>query len=243
MFASVFAAGLTLLPYVLPAAQAGVEDDATDFVEGDEEGKPKKKKGAAESAGAIREITRGFYTKANVGAATYFGQLAPAVSTGTFVGITFGQDFVDNEKQSMAWEISLNQGLHNGLDYLSQSAAVCGSGAPCTEGDLRTYTLAAAYEISFYPTRRVGVGFRAGAGVLYSPLLIPADPWANVVLPAYSDVDFGWHNSPKPVFFGGPTAEYYTKLSHFSVGVDIDVFYGLGWDFGLNATGALKYTF
>ena len=43
--------------------------------------------------------------------------------------------------------------------------------------------------------------------------------------------------------FAGPTFEYYTKLSHFSVGVDVDVVYGIGWDLGLNATGALKYTF
>jgi hypothetical protein len=42
---------------------------------------------------------------------------------------------------------------------------------------------------------------------------------------------------------GGPTFEYYTKLSHFSAGIDVDVFYAIGFDLGLNATGNLKYTF
>ena len=37
--------------------------------------------------------------------------------------------------------------------------------------------------------------------------------------------------------------EYYTKLSHFSVGADIDVLYMLGLDLALNPTGYLKYTF
>ena len=65
--------------------------------------------------------------------------------------------------------------------------------------------------------------------------------WADIVDQIGGDP--GMQNSPKPVVFGGPTFEYYTKLSHFSVGVDVDVFYGIGWDLGLNGSGALKYTF
>jgi hypothetical protein len=240
MFVPVVAA-LTLTPSVVTSAYA--QDEGDDLEGGDEDkGKKKKHVSAEESAGTVREIVRGFYAKANVGAATYFGTLAPVVNGGTYVGLAVGQDFVDTEKQSMAWEIALTQGLHNGLDYENGQAGNClieGGSYPCTEGDLRTYALQATYELSFYPTRRLGVGFRAGAGVLYSPLLIPTEALS-------SDPDLipsGWHNSPKPIVLGGPTLEYYTKLSHFSVGVDIDVVYGIGWDIGLNGSGALKYTF
>ena len=42
---------------------------------------------------------------------------------------------------------------------------------------------------------------------------------------------------------GGPTFEYYTKLAHFSVGVDTDVLYIVGWDLSVNPMGYMKYTF
>ena len=43
----------------------------------------------------------------------------------------------------------------------------------------------------------------------------------HVVFPAFGN-SLPVHQSPHPVFFGGPTVEYYTKLSHFSVGLDAD---------------------
>ena len=237
-----------LLAYPTLAFAQGDEDteegsDTTDS--------KKKTKGRTEDPGGIREIVRGVYAKAGVGAAGYLGDFGPFVSTGTYVGLAVGQDFVDNEKQSMAWEIGLHQGLHNGVPGAvavgSQAELGCyttGTGsAPCTQGDLRTYSLTANYEISFYPTRRLGIGARLGAGVLYSPLFIEAEAYQKDFIPAFGGVDPGLHNSPKPLFFGGPTIEYYTKLSHFSVGVDFDVFYGLGWDLGFNGSGSLKYTF
>ena len=51
------------------------------------------------------------------------------------------------------------------------------------------------------------------------------------------------HDQPHPVVLGGPTLEYYTKLSHFSAGIDTDIFYAVGFDLGVSATGTLKYTF
>ena len=56
-------------------------------------------------------------------------------------------------------------------------------------------------------------------------------------------VDPGYHGTPHPIVMGGPTFEYYTKLSHFSVGIDADVFYAIGFDLGASVTGTLKYTF
>jgi len=194
----------------------------------------------------------GFYARTNIGAATYllnFGDkdFGTAVQTGTMVGLSVGQDFVDNEKQSMAWEVGLVQGIHNGLEWKVQAGlcdfnAGAAGGYPCTEGDLRTYSLQASYEYSFYLVRRFGIGFRAGGGALYSPHLIESVGYNDDVVPAFTgepNIQGSFH----PYGFAGPTFEYYTKLSHFSIGVDVDVFYAVGWDLGLNASGALKYTF
>lgn len=232
---------LALMAALVVPTVAHAQDDEG-YTEEEEGGGGKKKRGQA--PGQVREIARGFYAKTNVGAAAYLGGFSQFVNAGTFVGVAVGQDFVDNEKQSMAWEIALQQGLHNGMDIFTQDAlAGCGA-APCTQGDLRTYTLAANYEFSYYVTRRVGIGARVGAGVLYSPLFIHEAAYEEQVVNGIAGGEnLSWHNSPKPVVFGGPTVEYYTKLSHFSVGLDVDVFYGIGWDMGLNASGALKYTF
>lgn len=255
-FPSALAADEVVLP-LSPAlvAVAQDEDEEEEDEDEDDSDRPKKKKKSSASDDdekRIREIVRGFYAKANIGASQYllnFGNkgLGTAVSTGTHVGLSVGQDFVDNEKQSMAWEVGFNQGVHNGLDWSVQAgscdfAGGSAGGYPCTEGDLRTYSLQANYEFSAYPSRRVGIGFRAGAGVLYSPLLLESTAYTEDVVQDFGG-DPGMHNSIHPYGFAGPTFEYYTKLSHFSVGVDVDVFYALGWDLGLNASGALKYTF
>lgn len=239
---------------VLSAAVAQDEEDEDDAEESESAKKKKAKKAAAAGSEErrIREIVRGFYARANIGAATYllnFGDkgFGSAVGTGTYVGLSFGQDFVDSEKQSMAWEIGLNQGVHNGLDWTVQSdlcdfAGGAAGGYPCTEGDLRTYSLHAAYEFSAYPARRFGIGFRAGAGALYSPLLLESVGYTEDVLAAFT-AEPNMHGNIHPYGFAGPTFEYYTKLSHFSIGVDVDVFYAVGWDLGLNGSAALKYTF
>ncbi|MBM4364872.1 MAG: adventurous gliding motility protein CglE [Deltaproteobacteria bacterium] len=234
------------------ADEAPVEDWLVAVAQ-DEEDEDGEERPKADDEARIREIVRGFYAKANVGAALYLLDLGTdkgdgsAVQPGTLVGIAFGQDFVDNEKHSMAWELAINQGVHNGLDWSVQAAAGCqvvGGSYACTEGDLRTYSLQASYEFSAYPTRRIGIGARAGAGAMYSPLLLEATHYTDEILPAFGG-DPQKHNVPMVYAFGGPTFEYYTKLSHFSVGVDTDVFYVINGfsDLGVNVAGSLKYTF
>lgn len=229
-----------------PAFAADEDEEDNKYLEESDEDKGRKSRSSSsksKSEGQIREIARGFYGKSNVGGALYLLNFGSVVNPGTYVSLSVGQDFVDNEKQSMAWEIQLQQGLHNGVDAFTQASNGCGNpGIPCTEGDLRTYSIVALYEFSAYPTRRFGIGAHVGAGVLYSPLLIYAPAYETDVLPEYG-VDPGLHNSPKPMVVAGPTIEYYTKLSHFSVGLDADAFYGIGWDLGLNVSGYLKYTF
>lgn len=191
----------------------------------------------------VREIVKGTYAKANVGGAVYLGHYRGIVSPGTFSGLGVGRDFVDRERMSLAAELGFWQGVHNGLYYELQPGTL----APehYFQGDLRTYTINVALEASAYPHRRVGVGIRAGGGVVLTPLMMDEDFY-------YSDVVSGaWglgeappiHSGPHPVVFGGPTLEYYTKLSHFSVGADVDVQYAIGIDLSAAFTGYMKYTF
>jgi hypothetical protein len=247
----VLALSATLLSSPLVVSSAYAQDDEEEnFLEEDNGKKTKKPsraaRAAADDAGVVREINRGVYAKASAGLGAYLLNFSRSVNAGTNVTLAVGQDFVDTEKQSMAWEVGIGQGVHNGAAWYEQAAYGCYTLAtgsePCTEGDLRTYTLQANYEISFYPVRRLGIGARVGAGVLYSPLLIEPNAYVEDVLNEYGG-DPGLHNAPKPLVFAGPTFEYYTKLSHFSIGVDVDIVYGIGWDLGLNGTGNLKYTF
>lgn len=240
-------AALFSTPVLVSSAYA--QDD--DFGEEEEDTRGRRPSRAARAAAdddvsRVKEINRGLYAKAAGGVGMYFLNFSGFVDPGTSVSLAVGQDFVDKEKQSMAWEVALVQGVHNGMSWEEQAAIVgcqgVGGPAPCTEGDLRTYALKANYEISFYPLRRIGIGARAGAGVLYSPLLIEPNFYTEDVLSEF-EYDPGMHNAIKPIVFAGPTFEYYTKLSHFSVGIDVDIVYGIGWDLGLDATGSLKYTF
>ncbi len=203
----------------------------------------------------VREVVKGFYAKSNVGTAMYllnFG--GGVVKPGTVVGLALGQDFVDNERSSLAWEMHFTQGIHNGMDYVDQAVLVgdtpaCVLNENCIQGDLRTYNLGVFLEAATYPNRRMGIGGRIGGGVLFAPLLMePTLYEAEVLNGTWNIPDPGFHSyednrNPHPVAGAGVEIEYYSKLSHFSVGLNIDALYALGLDLGLNATGFLKYTF
>ncbi|MBN2799038.1 MAG: adventurous gliding motility protein CglE [Deltaproteobacteria bacterium] len=214
---------------------------------------PKAKKGNEARASRqaleneiVREIERGLYAKSTVGTTIYLGNLGNTMDPGTTTVFTLGKDFHDTATDSMAWEVSLYQGLHNGLDY-SQQGQISTQGYPPAllhQGDSRSFMAMAAYEYSTYPSRRVGLGVRAGGGVMIVPLLMEASHYqTDVVVGAWRGTSSAIHDGIHPVGFAGPTFEYYTKLSHFSVGVDADVMYAVGMDLGLTAAGYLKYTF
>lgn len=233
--------GLLLLAPALSSAPASAQDYSDLDSEDDD-----KKKSVQDRVrtGPVREINRGLYLKANVGGAFYLGNFASAVSAGTSTAIAVGQDFLDRERTSMAWEFAFSQGIHNGATYDVQAA----NGGPFVQGDLRTYTIAGMVEWNTYPHRRWGLGARVGGGVLFSPLLMERSYYEDEVLgywgisdPGFSDP--GFHGAPHPIVLGGPNVEYYTKLAHFSIGMDADVFYAIGWDLGASVTGNLKYTF
>jgi hypothetical protein len=233
---------LAAAPLFLAGDAVAQDDDYGDL----DEDEPVKKETKTRKRPEVREIVRGFYAKSNVGSALYLLDFRAAVNPGTSVALTFGQDFLDQERLSASWDVGFNQGIHNGCYYEQQAADGCGTGVPgpFIQGDLRTYSVVGAVEFSFYPARRVGIGFRAGGGVLFSPLLMDEARYAeDVVADTWGGIDPGYHSGAHPLGVFGPTVEYYTKLSHFSVGVDVDVFYAVNFDLGANVTGFLKYTF
>jgi hypothetical protein len=194
--------------------------------------------GSDRAAPTIREIEKGTYAQANIGSAFYLDKFAGAVSPGTSLGLSIGHDFVDQETTSMAFEFDFFQGIHNGANYQDQTGV-----GPYVEGDLRTYTLVGLLEWSYYPSRRVGIGLRAGGGMMTSPLLMEESAYRDEVLGTWGVPDPGYHGVWHIVGMGGPCLEYYTKLNHFSVGLDADFTYAIDFDVGMNVTAALKYTF
>ena len=138
----------------------------------------------------------------------------------------------------MAFEFDFIQGVHNGTNYQNQTGV-----GPYVEGDLRTYTLVGLLEWSYYPSRRVGLGLRAGGGMMTSPPLMEESAYRQDVLGEWDIPDPGYHGVWHIVGVGGPCLEYYTKLNHFSVGLNADITYAIDFDLGMNITAALKYTF
>lgn len=243
-------------PFVSDLAHAQDYDDLDEPSAKSKKEKKGKSPAAAGREEVIREVERGLYAKASLGSTSYllnYGYSAAigsaVLKSGTSMGLAIGDDFVDNERNSMAWEVAFSQGVHNGANYQILGRAVSGGQVPAAaaiQGDTRTFAGLANFEYSIYPSRRLGIGFRAGGGVMLSPLLMNEEAYAGEVCQ-----DFGGacpildavHRTPHPVGFGGPAFEYYTKLSHFSIGADIDAMYAVGFDLGVSASGYMKYTF
>lgn len=193
----------------------------------------------------VREIERGHYIKGGAGLTQFVGSYSSILYPVIGVNLAVGQDFIDKERMSMAWELIFNQSLQNGPqgDALNQFPGT-------VHGDVHTFAAIGVIEASTYPTRRIGLGVRAGAGVMAIPVLMYDDPTGGV--PGYTRdvVNSAWGQQPSrahggalPMFVAGPTFEYYTKLSHFSVGVDLDVQYVVNLDLGVAPNAYLKYTF
>lgn len=192
----------------------------------------------------VREVVRGYYLKADLGTTVYLnthgvrppggGSLLSGVMSMT-LGI--GGEFIDKERISAAWEIDFNQGLFNGPRYEELTAI-----APLLEGDIHTFAGFATVEVSGYVSRRFGIGGRAGGGAMVAPLLMGEAKYQSDVVAAWGS-EAKLHQGPLPMIVAGPTIEYYTKLSHFSVGIDGDITYVIGFDLGVSPYGYLKYTF
>jgi hypothetical protein len=213
----------------------------------EEEGEAASRRSARNAdSEVIREVVKGFYFKADIGSTMYLNSHGLVRTQGALLsgvlalGLGLGSEFIDRERFSAAWEVQVGQGLFNG-PLLDEVVAVQ-STRPLVQGDIHTFTGTAAVELSTYFSRRFSLGARAGGGVLMAPLLMAdagyqeelVNPWGRSAT---------LHDGPAPLILFGPTIEYYTKLSHFSVGADVDITYVLGFDVGISPLGYLKYTF
>lgn len=238
-----------------PRIGAAQDDDFEDLDSTDKSKKTKKEKRRDRKSvraqlenEVIREVVRGFYFRTGVGSGMYFGRYGNVPGFGSVLRavvvtpLTFGQDFVDKERTSMAWEISVTQGVYNGMTFETLDALDLPPNR-LIQGDTRTFSFTAAYEYSAYPTRRLGIGPRLGGGVMVAPLLMDRQAYdRDVVGDAWSGAQSAAHTRPHPLGFLGFHLEYYTKLSHFSIGADIDAIYQLDFDVNVVGVGWLKYT-
>ena len=208
-----------LLPALLLTGPAALSNSANAASDDEEMGAEESGRTRGQDK-PVREIVKGFYARANVGGAFFLGNLNGFVSPGTYSSLGLGQDFVDSEKMSLAWEIAFSQGVHNGCYFEDQKQRACSGNfdssgqptikSPFIQGDVRTYAIGASLEASFYPTRRVGVGLNLGGGVMFAPLLmvekyyledVVSGSWGLSASPAY-------HTGPHPQVQVGPTFEY-----------------------------------
>lgn len=219
----------------------------------DEDGSPPSEDSAAASrrrarAGGdevIREIVRGYYLQSSIGSTVYAPYQGVQLGGQMALGIVLGSDFLDQERFSAAWEIEVAQALNNGPG----SAIEVKAAGPVVQGDVHTIAATGAIEASLYLSRRLGLGGRFGGGVLYAPILV--NRGRNGGPNVYDDFRAAWggqnatfHNGTLPMILVGATLEYYTKLSHFSIGgnADLNVLMPAGV-VSFRPVGYLKYTF
>ena len=221
-----------------------VEAQDLDFDTEETKKKRSKKSKSVQFERDVREIERGLYSKANVGATIYLlNHPSPFTAPVNSIALSIGDDFMDRESLSMAWEVSFLQTVHNGAAYDQQPGNIPNP-ANYFQGDTRGFALLGSYEVSKYPTRRFGIGLKLTGGVMGMPVLMDSASFdALVVAQSWGLTASPNHRKVYIPVGGGPTFEYYTKLAHFSVGADVDVLYVVGWDLGVQPTGYMKYTF
>jgi hypothetical protein len=238
-FSALLALSLTMLPHVARAQSSGDLD--MDEEDGGSRAETRRKDPANV---VVREIERGPYLKANAGTTAYIGARAGLLRPGTTLDLTFGYDVVDKTKASASVELNFYQGMHN-AKFSDYSEIAGAQPNQLIEGDVHVFGLFVGAEGSYYPVRRFGIGGHAGGGVAFVPLLMNRQYYDTDVIPTWGGAAFtpAVHQGPKPAIYVGPTIEYYTKLSHFSIGVDADFIYVIGLDYGISATGYFKYSF
>jgi len=229
-----FFAALLALTVAMPAmAQSRPDLDGRG-----QRGGPKAKKDEV-----VREIQRGFYLRANAGTSILVGPRSALLKAGTTLDLTVGQDVLDKAKASAGWEINITQSIFNAK--FNSYEDLPGSGIDprfFVQGDTYMLGLTVGGGGQAYPLRRLGIGGHAGVGIAYFPLLLDKTAYDTRVVPSWG-LDPRLYNTVKVMMYAGPTLEYYTKLSHFSIGVDVNFMYVLGFDYGIRASGFFKYSF
>ena len=196
-----------------------------------------------------REIVHGAYAKAAIGYQGWF--FTPYVSYGTQFAFGGGYDFVDQLAFTVGAEGNFHLSTVNGLS----GAALGAQGQSPVQGDFQSlaglFSLRAAYNFGGRDIRRLSVFVRAGGGVWFSPEARNAEDPDNPILLGKSP-----HGHAVPAVDVALGLEYFTRLSHFSLGLEAEMI-GLvnpgaptavdaglsGFVPNININFLLKYTF
>ena len=193
----------------------------------------------------IREIVKGAYLKVNLGPIFWLPTISNFTSSsGTEMDISFGYDVVDTLGFTLAVEGSFFQVITNGDGV---STDIGGQIASPIQGDFRVFggiaAVRASGNVGGKRVKRLSISGHAGGGVGYSPALVDlADPRV------LSRMAYGYIMQDRPLGLvqGGLGLEYYTRLSHFSLGLDVDFNVIIGGPviaMGLATNVFVKYTF
>ena len=224
-------------------------------IDRDEPEEPRSRQGTTKKRKRkAREVVKGAYLKMNVGPVFWLPPISlVTTTTGTELDFSFGYDVIDKLPFTLTVEASFVTLVTNGTGINDEAAfqALLAAGiAPTIQGDFRvfggTVNLRLGPNFGGRKTKRAHFCIQVGGGGAYSPPLIDLkDP---VVQNRANANGLGYVMQGR--FLGlitpGLGIEYYTKLSHFSVGLDVDADIILGGPavaIGIGTNFFAKYTF
>lgn len=190
---------------------------------------------------------RGRFVQSDLGATAYLGAFGRTpegalLEPGSSTSIGFGGDHaLASQRGAVAWELAVTSGAHNGLSWLTH--ATCWREGSCArnplQGPTRTFAGRLNGTATWTPHPRVGLGLRAGAGVMFAPMLLSARGAREAE--AAFDRPLTVHLTPHAEGLLGPTVELHTRVPGLSVGVNADFLYTVGFDYGTSMTGFARY--
>ena len=193
----------------------------------------------------MREVVKGAYLKVNLGPLIWLPSISNYTSTtGTEMDISFGGDVVDTLNFTLSVEGSFFQVITNGDGVSTEIGAQIGSPI---QGDFRVFGgiggVRFAGNLGGKRVKRFSISGHVAGGVGYSPPLVDLADTRVISRMAYGYI---MQDRALGIIQGGAGLEYYTRLSHFSLGLDIDFNVLVGGPIpamGIGTNFFAKYTF
>ncbi len=221
----------------------------------DEDDEPRSRQGTTrKKKRKTREVVKGAYLKMNVGPVFWLPPISSSTPTsGTELDFSFGYDVVDKLPFTLTIEASFTTLITNGTGINDEAAfqALLAAGiVPTIQGDFRvfggTVNLRLGPNFGGRKTKRAHFCIQVGGGGAYSPALIDLQDPVIINRANANGLGYVMQGRFLGIITPGLGIEYYTKLSHFSLGLDIDADIILGGPsaaIGIGANFFAKYTF
>jgi hypothetical protein len=222
------------------------DDDDDDDVDIDRERSARTRQRTKSRTQVVREVVKGAYAKMNIGPIFWLPPISGVTSTsGTQLDFSFGYDVLDQLNFTLSIEGSFFQLVTNG-DGVSVDIGI----ASPIQGDFRIFGgivgVRAGPNLGGKRVKRLSIAVHAAGGVGYSPPLVDLENQAVLTRIAAGGFPYIMQGRPLGPIQAGVGFEYYTRLSHFSLGLDVDfdVILGGPWPaMGVATDLFLKYTF